>query len=78
MASTLIIAVAFTPLRRRLQEFIDRRFYRSKYDAAETLAQFALAVRSEVDMDSMSGALLGAVGRSLQPRDLSLWLRDRR
>jgi hypothetical protein len=77
VASTLLTAVAFTPLRRRLQDFIDRRFYRRRYDAAETLAQFAASVRSEVDLDTLSGSLLRSVSRSLQPRAISLWLRER-
>ena len=77
VASTLLIAAAFTPLRRRLQGFIDKRFYRSKYDAAETLAQFAAAARSEVDLDAMSVALMRAVARSMHPREISLWLRER-
>lgn len=77
VASTLLIAAAFSPLRRRVQAFIDRRFYRSKYDAAETLTLFAVTVRSEVDLDSVSVALLRAVTLSLRPREVSLWLRDR-
>jgi hypothetical protein len=77
VASTLLIAAAFSPLRRRVQGFIDRRFYRSKYDAAETLAQFAGTVRSEVDLDALSYALLRAVARSMRPREISLWLRER-
>lgn len=75
VASTLLIAVVFAPLRRRLQDFIDRRFYRSKYDAAETLNRFASLARTEVDVDAMSAALVSAVQQSLQPRAVSLWLK---
>lgn len=76
VASTLLIAVAFAPLRRRLQDFIDRRFYRQKYNAAEALNRFAALTRSEVDLDVMTETLLSVVNTSLQPRVATLWLKD--
>lgn len=74
VAPTLLIAALFAPLRRRLQRFIDRRFYRGKYDAAETLATFGAALRSEVDLPRLNEHLLTAVEEAMQPAHLSLWL----
>ncbi len=73
--STLAIVVLFNPLRGRVQDFIDRRFYRAKYDAERTLAQFAETARDEVNMEKLSRALLDVVEETVQPEHASLWLR---
>jgi hypothetical protein len=72
--STLTIASLFNPLRTRVQEFIDRRFYRQKYDAGRALAQFAVIARDEVDLDNLTISLLDVVQETLQPEATSLWL----
>jgi hypothetical protein len=74
VGSTLVIAALFQPLRRRLQALIDRRFYRSKYDAARIAATFSSTLRNEVDLDQLREQLLAVVQETMQPTHISLWV----
>jgi hypothetical protein len=73
--ATLLVAALFNPWRRRLQAFIDRRFYRRKYDAARTMAAFQARLRGDVDLDRLGGEVVQVLHETVQPTHVSLWLR---
>jgi len=74
VASTLAVAALFNPLRKRLQEFIDKRFYRNKYDAAKTLEEFGTALRDATDLDDLAEEVTGVIRKTVQPAYVSFWM----
>jgi hypothetical protein len=75
-AATLAVAVVFQPARRRVQQLVDQRFNRRRYDAAQTIAAFSARLRDQVDLDTLTAELLEVVEQTVQPTQASLWLRS--
>jgi hypothetical protein len=76
VVSTLLIAALFAPLRRRVQDVIDRRLYRKKYDAEKVLADFQKNLRDEVDMETLKANLIGVLDDTMQPTKIALWVKE--
>ena len=75
--STLLVAVSFQPLRRRIQDAVDRRFYRRRFDAHSAASAFSARLRAEIDLEALTHELLGVIDETLQPSHAAVWLRSR-